>query len=55
MQGLIEVLDHLKGDTLLLVLHTLHIFLTLSEDIAERSLDAIVMRLQLLWAHNYKV
>eukprot|EP01127_Copromyxa_protea_P004457 TRINITY_DN14318_c0_g1_i1.p1 TRINITY_DN14318_c0_g1~~TRINITY_DN14318_c0_g1_i1.p1 ORF type:complete len:1032 (-),score=263.01 TRINITY_DN14318_c0_g1_i1:64-2724(-) len=54
MQGLIEVLDSLKGDTLLLVLHTLHILVALNEEVAENALEAIVVRLQLLWAHNYK-
>eukprot|EP01126_Amoeba_proteus_P062878 TRINITY_DN8607_c0_g1_i3.p1 TRINITY_DN8607_c0_g1~~TRINITY_DN8607_c0_g1_i3.p1 ORF type:complete len:673 (-),score=155.31 TRINITY_DN8607_c0_g1_i3:91-2109(-) len=54
MQGLINVLDVLKSDTLYLVLRTLHVLLPLSEDVAERSLDAIVTRILILWAHNYK-
>lgn len=55
MQGLIDVMDHLKGDTLFLVLSTIHIFLGLSEEISSCGLDAIIARLQILWAHNYKV
>jgi hypothetical protein len=55
MQGLIDVLDTLKGDTLLLVLHTLDVLVKLNEEIAERSVEAVIRRLQILWAHHYAV
>jgi hypothetical protein len=53
MEGLISVLDQVKGDTLFIVLKTLVTLIKLSPEVACCSVEAVIARLLILWAHNY--